>query len=244
MRFNGINPREISPKVFVSHEVIDAIPPRELRLIATQGGALLSGVDLQEREIHLFLNFAGKSHEHANELASRVAAAFCTDTPAEYEPSHWNGRAFTAILREAGKLEWRFGFGTVEYTFVAPRPFAHALTETVAQTTGNYIRIETRGDVPARPVIKHTFSGEQAALQYEIRGVPFFRLRNPNGTHFLPGAVAEIDFESRKVTFNGDTAMAYVDYTVSDWHPNILGGTNIYSNDGGATEVRWRDEWM
>lgn len=46
------------------------------------------------------------------------------------------------------------------------------------------------------------------------------------------------------MTVNSDTMMTYVDYTVSDWHPLLLGGVNIVCSDAGASEVRWRDEWM
>lgn len=244
MRFNGFNPRDISPKCFVSHEVIQAIPPRELRLVQTSNGPIVAGADLTEREIHLFLNFAGRSHEHANEMASRVASIFCTDEPKEYEPSHMPGRAFSAILREAGDMEWRWGFGTVEYTFIAPRPFSHSIAETVLNFNGFVIRVEPRGDIPARPIIKHKMNAAAAALTYSIGGNVFFRLRDPSGNDIPSGAVLTIDFENRKVTLNGNTMMTYVDYTASDWHPPILGGTRIYCIDAGETEVRWRDEWM
>lgn len=244
MRFNNFNPSEISPKIFVSHEVIGSIPPRELRTLQAQNGLLIGGTDLREREIHLFLNFAGRSHANANEMASRVASIFCTDEPKEYEPSHMPGRAFSAILQDASDMEWRWGFGVIEYTFIAPRPFSHSIAETVVNTTGNNIRIEPRGDVPARPIIKHTMSASAAALTYSIGGTAFFRLRDPSGSNLPAGLVTVIDFANRKVTVNSDTMMTYVDYTVSDWHPLLLGGVNIVCSDAGASEVRWHDEWM
>lgn len=244
MRFNGFNPSDISPKVFVSHEVIGSIPPRELRTIQTQHGALVAGADLREREIHLFLNFAGRSHANANEMASRVASIFCTDEPKEYEPGHMPGRAFSAILQDASDMEWRWGFGVIEYTFIAPRPYSHSIGETVVNTTGNNIRIEPRGDVAARPVLKHTLAAAAAALTYSIDGTVFFRLRDPSGSNLPAGLVTVIDFANRKVTVNSDTMMTYVDYTVSDWHPLLLGGVNIVCSDAGASEVRWHDEWM
>lgn len=235
---------DISRKIFVSHEIINAIPPRELRTVATGHGPLLAGVDLKEREIRLVLNFAGKSHEHACELASAVAALFCTDEPGEYEPGKMPGRAFSAILREAGDMEWHWGFGTVEYTFIAPRPFSHSIAETVVKTTGENVRIEPRGDVPIRPVIRHKLSRVVAAFVLSIGNDVFFRLRDPSGGTLAANSIFEIDFANRKVTLNGSNAMAYVDYTYSDWHPPILGGTTIRCYDAGETEVRWRDEWM
>lgn len=244
MRFNGIDPRDISPKCFVAQEVIQAIPPRELRLVNASNGAMLGGVDLKEREIRLTLNFAGASHENANDMAARIAALFCTNEPGEYEPTHMPGKAFSAILSEAGDLEWRWGFGTVEYVFVAPRPFLHSTAETVVTTTGTNIRIEPRGTVPARPIFKHTMAAAAAALTFSIDGTAFFKLRNPAGANIAQGAVLVIDFEKRKVTLNNQTMMTYVDYTASDWHPLIIGGTNIVCSDGGTTETRWHDEWM
>ena len=235
---------DISRKIFVSHEIINAIPPRELRTVATGHGPLLTGVDLKEREIRLILNFAGKSHEHACELASAVAALFCTEEPGEYEPGKMPGRAFSAILREAGDMEWHWGFGTVEYTFIAPRPFSHSISDTVVNASGANIRIEPRGTVPVRPAIKHTMAAAAAALTFSTGGSVFFRLRDPSGNDIPSGAVLTIDFENRKAMLNNQTNMTYVDYTASDWHPTILGGTTIVCSDVGDTEVRWRDEWM
>lgn len=244
MRFNGLDPRTVSPKCFVSHEVIGAIPQREVRTVQTGSGSLVAGVDLMKREIHLFLNFAGASHENANLMASKIASFFCTDTPGEYEPTHMPGRAFSAILREAGDMEWRWGFGTVEYTFIAPRPFSHSLAETVVDLTGHVIRIEPRGDVPARPVLTHTMSEAASSLIYSIGGNDFFKLRDPSGNAIQAGTTIAVDFEQRRVRVNGTTDMTYVDYTASDWHPQIVGGTRIYCSDAGMTEARWRDEWM
>lgn len=70
-------------------------------------------------------------------------------------------------------MEWRWGFGVIEYTFIAPRPFSHSVAQTVVGTTGNNIRIEPRGDVPVRPVLRHTMAAAADALTYSIDDVPF-----------------------------------------------------------------------
>lgn len=248
MKFNSVDPASLatSPnRIFVSHEIIDSIPPRELRLLETGNGALLGGVDLREREIHLFLNFKAQTIDKANELASDVAALFCTDTPQEYEPNHMPGRAFTAILRDASQMEWKWGTGVIEYTFSALRPFSHSTTETVVNTTGTTISLSPSGDVPLRPVITHTMSAAASALVYSLGGNVFFKVRNPLGTDLPQGAVVVVDFENRLVTVGGNVSMPYVDYTVSDWHPDLVGSSiSITCSDSGATEVRYRDEWM
>lgn len=243
MRFNGINPSEISPKIFVSHEIINAIPPRSLRMATTSEQSYLAGVDILPREIHLYLNFAGKSHEHANSLARRVAALFCTSELGEYEPTHHPGKALSVVLQSASEMEWKWGFGTIEYVFIAPRPYYHSTSETVIIGEDS-INIEPQSSVPVRPMITHTMIAAANALEISVGGSIVMRIRNPLGTQLQAGQVIKVDFSNRLVSIGSDVAMAYVDYTSSDWHPKILGATTIEINDAGPTEVRWRDEWM
>lgn len=243
MRFNGINPSEISPKIFVSHEIINAIPPRSLRMATTSEQSYLAGVDILPREIHLYLNFAGKSHEHANSLARRVAALFCTSELGEYEPTHHPGKALSVVLQSASEMEWKWGFGTIEYVFIAPRPYYHSTSETVIIGEDS-INIEPQSSVPVRPMITHTMIAAADALEISVGSFIVMRIRNPLGTQLQAGQVIKVDFANRLVLIAGETSMAYVDYTASDWHPKILGATTIGISDAGPTEVRWRDEWM
>lgn len=248
MRFNGINPSEISRKIFVSHEVISPIPPRSVRMVSAARQSYLAGVDLSPREIHLHLNFAGRSIDNANELAARVAALFCRDDLAEYEPTHMPGKALSVVLQSASDPEWHWGFGVIEYTFVAPRPFIHSISETVVGGNAQ-VYIEPRGSAPCSPIITHKMAASSPALTISISNgmdapAQIMGIRNPSGDNLPAGLVIGVDFASRALTINGDAAMQYVDYTVSDWHPDILGGTLITLSDAGETTVRWQDEWI
>lgn len=247
MRFNGISPSEISPKIFVSHEIISPIPPRSVRMLATSRQSYLAGVDLSPREVHLHLNFAGRSIDNANELAAKVAALFCREDLTEYEPSHMPGKALNVILQSASDPEWHWGFGVVEYTFVAPRPFIHSTSETVL-IGGSQVYMEPRGSVPARPIITHRMATAAATLTIGISdgqtSQTIMAIRNPLGTSLPAGLVVGVDFASRLCSINGIAANEYVDYTLSDWHPDIRGGTLITLSDSGDTTIRWRDEWM
>lgn len=243
MRFNGINPSDLSPKIFVSHETISAIPPRELQLVNTGRQAYLSGVKTREREIHLHLNFAGKNKSHANELARIAAGLFCTDEPGEYEPSHMQGMALTAILESASDPEWHWGFGVIEYVFKAPRPYFHATAETILTGTST-VRMSPRGTVPCCPVVSHVMAAAANALEITLNSATVMRIRNPAGTQLAAGVKVTVDFANRLVTINNDTAMNFVDYTASDWHPDITGAAVIGLSDAGSTTVRWRDEWI
>lgn len=248
MRFNGVSPSEISPKIFVSHEIISPIPPRSVRMLATSRQSYLAGVDLSPREVHLHLNFAGRSIDNANELAAKVAALFCREDLTEYEPSHMPGKALSVILQSASDPEWHWGFGVIEYTFSAPRPFFHSTSETVV-TGGAQVYIEPRGSVPARPVITHRMATAAATLTISISdgqgtAQPVTSIRNPLGAALPSGAVVAVDFAKRLCSINGIAANEYVDYTVSDWHPDIKGGALITLSDSGETTVRWTDEWM
>ena len=243
MRFNGMSPSDISPKIFVSHEIISSIPPRELQTVSSQRQTYLNGVKIREREIHLHLNFAGRNMEHANELARLAAGLFCTGEPGEYEPTHMPGLALTAILESASDPEWHWGFGVIEYVFKAPRPYYHSTAETVLTGT-SAISMVPRGTVPCCPVVIHTMSAAANALEITINNTTVMRIRNPLGTQLAAGQKIFVDFANRLVTVNNEPAMDYVDYTASDWHPDISGAAVIGLSDSGATTVRWRDEWM
>lgn len=243
MRFNGINPSEISSKVFVSHEVISSIPPREVRMVSASDQSYLAGVTLSPREIHLHLNIAGRNIDHANDLARRLAALFCREDLAEYEPSHTPGKALSVILKSATDVHWKWGFGVIEYVFLAPRPFYHSISETVI-TGGVTVRIEPMGSVLCRPVISHTMAADAQALTISAGGQTIMRIRNPLGTDLQAGQIIDVDFASRLVEIAGQPAMAFVDYTASTWHPRMIGATEITLSDAGDTTVRWRDEWM
>lgn len=248
MRFNGRDPREISPKVFVSYEVISSIPPRSVRMVSASRQSYLAGVDLAPREVQLHLNFAGRSIDNANELAARIAALFCRDDLAEYEPTHMPGKALSVILESASDPEWHWGFGVIQYTFRAPRPFYHSTSETII-TGDDQVYIEPRGSVPCEPVITHRMASAAASLVITISNgmtspATIMAIRNPSGSNLTAGQVITVDFAKRSLMINGEAAMAYIDYTASDWHPEIIGGTLISLSDSGATTVRWRDEWM
>lgn len=242
MRFNGISPSEFNPKIFVSHEVISSIPPRELRLLSTAQQSYLAGVQLSPREVHLHLNFAGRSLDNANAMSRQIAGLFCKNVLSEYEPTHMPGKALSVILQSASDPDWHWGFGVIEYVFAAPRPFYHSTAETVITGTNN-IRIEPRGSVSCRPVISHTMAATSAALTITVNGTTVMRIRNPIGANLQAGQIINVDFVNRIVTISGEAAMDYVDYTASDWHPEILGATEIVLSDAGATTVRWVDEW-
>lgn len=248
MRFNGMSPSEISPKIFVSHEIISPIPPRSVRLLATSRQSYLSGVNLSPREVHLHLNFAGRSIDNANDLASKVAALFCREELSEYEPTHMPGKALSVILEDASEPEWHWGFGVIEYTFVAPRPFIHSTSETVI-TGGRQVYIEPRGSVPVRPILTHRMAAAAESLSVSISdgqsGSQLIMLiRNPSGAALPAGLIVTIDFTKRLCSINNVAANEYIDYTVSDWHPEIIGGTLITLTDTGDTTARWHDEWM
>lgn len=243
MRFNGMDPHEISPQIFPAKEVIGAIPPRTLRMLDTAGGALYGGIDLGARQIKIVMNIAGRNHDHANELVTLLNGRFCTDEPAELEPTHWPGKAFTAILESAGDLEWRWGYGTVEYTFSAPRPYAHSVDERHIRFSGSTL-ITPTGTIPMLPKITHTMSAAASALAISCDSVPFFRVRPATGG-FSAGETITIDFSKRLVTRADVATMSLVDYTASTWHPDIRAACLLSVSDAaGDTEVRWRDEWM
>lgn len=237
-----MDPREISPRIFPEREIIQAIPPRAVRTLATSYGALFGGIDLLTRQITVRMNIAGKNHDDANDLVSALNGLFCTDEPAELEPTHMPGRAFTAILESAGDLEWRWGFGTVEYVFSAPRPFIHSTDWQIIRFTGSAI-IKPAGTVPVLPVITHTMAAQADNLTVSLNGAQAFRLRPVTG-NFEAGETLKIDFLNRLVTRAGEAAMHLVDYTASTWHPDIKTACTLLTSDTGLTEARWRDEWM
>lgn len=212
-------------------------------MVATSEQAYLAGVTLSPREIHLHLNIAGRNIDNANDLVRQVAALFCREDLAEYEPTHTPGKALSAILQSATDVQWKWGFGVVEYVFLAPRPFYHRTTETTVSGTDS-VTINPLGSVPCRPIITHTMAADASALTIAADNTTIMRIRNPLGTDLQAGQVIAVDFASRLVEIGGTPAMTFVDYTASVWHPNITGQTTITLSDAGNTTVRWKDEWM
>ena len=248
MRFDGISPADLSPKLFVAREVISPIPPRSVRMVGTSRQSYLAGVDISPREVRLHLNVAGRSHANANELAQRVAAWLCRTELAEYEPTHMPGKALSVILQSASDPEWHWGFGVIEYAFVAPRPYLHSVSETVAVGDA-HVYIEPRGTVPCAPTIEHRLAADTEVLTISVSSggsaaSQVMAIRDPYGNPLPAGIHVSVDFARRLLQINGAAALQYIDYTASDWHPEITGGTLITISDAGDTTVRWRDEWM
>lgn len=247
MTFNGVDPRSLSPKIFVEKEIIDVVPPRDLRVLQASAQAYYTGQDIKPRSIRLRLNFAGRSRTDAYDLTRQTAALFCTDEPKLYIPSHETARGYDAILESASEPDWRWGFGVIEYIFTCPRPYMRS-TAPITATGADSIELDTPGTVPIRPVITHQMAEDAAELVISVGDTSprtIMRLRDPAGEDLQAGAVYVIDYTRRLVTLNGQAANMYVDYTASTWQPEIMPGTaEISLSDAGATSVEVIPEWL
>lgn len=242
MKFNGIDPRDISPRISIEKETVGAVPPRTLRMLSLYGGAGFAGLNYEPRTFTARVNIASFTRRGGWELSRRLAAWACTDEPRELCPTHTPGKAFTAILDSASDVQLVRGFGVVEYRFTIPRPFYHSTVENVAVINGGG-RINARGNVPARLIIAHRMAQGAPALTFSHNGAPFIRLRRMDGGNIPAGVVLRVDMENKLIQYNGDAALDMIDYTVTNWHAPITGAAEITASDAGRTEIRWRDEW-
>lgn len=242
MKFNGINPRDISPRISIEREIVGSIPPRSLQMLSLNGGAGYVGMTYEPRPFTARINIGAWTRPGCWELAQRLSDWACTDEPCELEPTHAPGRAFTAILDSASDLQNVRGFAVIDYHFTIPRPFYHSIVENVVVMPGGG-RIHFRGNVPAQLSITHRMAKAAQALTISHNGTPFVRLRRQDGENIPAGVTLRVDMANKLIQYNGEADQDLVDYTAMNWRQRICGAADISVSDEGHTEIRWRDEW-
>lgn len=242
MRFNGVDVRDIHPRISISKEIPPGCPERTVETVQGWDGETFAAVRTEQGEYVARINIACRTRDDAWEARSRLArwAASSGDGVGELEPTHWPGKAYEAVLGSISAPEFTFGFATVDVTFVLPRPYAHDTYISRASGTGG-AEMAVSGDGVCRPTIRQTIAAEVEGLTWKLDGKAFLTLV---GT-ITAEAVVEMDTKAGSLTVNGSHAESLIDYTASLWRSGFTPGVHkITSTDRGQMEASWRNEWM
>ena len=145
MRFNGVDVRDIHPRISISKEIPPGCPERTVETVQGWDGETFAAVRTEQGEYLARINIACRTRDDAWEARSRLArwAASSGDGVGELEPTHWPGKAYEAVLGSISAPEFTFGFATVDVTFILPRPYAHDTYISRASGTGGAISIHS-----------------------------------------------------------------------------------------------------
>ena len=161
MRFNGVDVRDIHPRISISKEIPPGCPERTVETVQGWDGETFAAVRTEQGEYLARINIACRTRDDAWEARSRLArwAASSGDGVGELEPTHWPGKAYEAVLGSISAPEFTFGFATVDVTFILPRPYAHDTYISRASGTGG-AEMAVSGDGVCRPTIRQTLAAE------------------------------------------------------------------------------------
>ena len=242
MRFNGVDVRELHPRISVSKEIPTGYPERSIETVSGWDGETFAAVRTGRGEYQARINIACRSIDDAWEARARLAqwAKGSGDGVGELEPTHWPGKAYEAVLESISPPEFHFGFAEVDVVFTLPRPYAHDTYISRAIGSGR-AEMAVGGNGTVSPTIQQTIQTARTGLHWTMDGGDLLTLTG----ELAEGAVVEMDTQTGSLTIDGLHAESLIDYTASRWRPGFTPGVHqLASNDGGQLVASWRNEWM
>lgn len=244
MRFNGVELKTVHHALSISKEIPPGMPARDIVTVETSAGGLVASVTTQPDEYRVIVNIAARTHEEA-ESAREALAAWAMSSgkeAAELEPTNMPGKAYTAILKSAGRLEQRFG--TVDVVFMLTDPVLHEVTERrKSDTNVQTMTMRTGGTAPAQINITYTANTDVNGLTMAIDGAVFFAFRT---SYTLPaGAELNVNMHTGAVTVDGVHAENMTDYTRCDYDRELEPGEHtLTASAAGDMTARWHNKWL
>lgn len=239
MRFNGIDVLTVH---YALTSIDKEIPPggaaRNITTVSASGGDMVASVDVAQDEYILRINMAASTYDEAMLAREALAAWAMTGKPAELEPTHMPGKAYTAICKGISKFENRFA--PVDVTFLLPRPILHSITES-SGGSGQTSEVWIGGTASVQPVFTFVASAAASVLTVSIDGKVFYTI----STAISAGDEVIIQPEVGVVTKNGVDVSAAIDYTTGDPDMEMAPGKHtIAASAAGSLTVRWHDQWQ
>lgn len=241
MRFNGRDPTAIHHAISVNKEIPPSMPARDIATVETGKGELVAHVHIQQDELTVRINIAGRTHDEAMEARLKLAewAGSSHNQTAELELTHLPGKAYTAIVDRIQRVENRFT--TVDVVFLLPRPVLHDITPHRVSGSGTEMTFTTGGTASTQPVFACTLTSAAEGLRMTVDGVTFFAL---DGT-LSAGSAVEYNLQTGATTIDGVHAESRILYADIDPDIELLPGKHTLSvSAAGSMTVRWRDEWL
>lgn len=239
MRFNGKDVLAVHYALPSIHkEFPPAHPARNITTIETSEGDMVASVDTTQDVYTLRLNLAAATYDEAMQAREALAAWATTSHPAELQPTHIPGKAYTAILKEIRWPETRYG--TVDVVFLLPCPVLHSMIEKTISGAST-LEMTTGGTASVQPDIVFTAESAENGLTISMDGRTFYRIN----AAISAGDEITIRPELGEVLKNGADAGYAIDYTLSSPDMDLTPGKHtLTASSAGRLTVRWRDQWL
>ncbi|MBP3657583.1 MAG: phage tail family protein [Clostridia bacterium] len=244
MRYNGVDIRTVHPAISVNKEIYPGAARREVVTVRGNRREIYAGHRSEQSEAVIRVNIAGRTRDEAYEVRALLAAwaASSGEATAMLEPTHWQGKAYEAVLSEISEPEYIFGHTTVDVVFALPDGRAYDLAESMASGEGG-VNMMIGGSDKATLIITQIMSGATSGLTWTMDGERILKLKSSYKA--ASGAKIVADFASGSLTADGTHIEAQIDYTASTWQPRTTPGEHaLTSNNAGTIEARWRNRWI
>lgn len=242
MLFNGKDPCSMHPSISIRHEIPPGTAKRKIVTFAGTDGEIVSDVIVEAGEYTVQLNIAGRTREEGWAMREKIAAWAGSSgrQTAKLTPTHRPERYYDAILSTVSDPRFVRGFATIDVVFFVPRPIALSASSSAASGMGS-MSPRIGGSAPARPVIAQTLKSAASVLTWTMDGRTILTVRGS----FAAGTRIEMDTMRESLTADGVSILPQIDPQHTEWRPGFAQGMHkIVSSDGGAMEMRWRDEWL
>lgn len=241
MRYNGVDICQCHRGISVAKEIPPGMPGRSVETAGGWDGEMLAGVEMKQGRYLVRVNIAQRSKEEA--WRARAALAAWADSTGgqlgAIEPTHWPGKAYDGVVSSISDPEFTFGFGTVDVTFVVPRPVAYDIAPSVAAGNGK-AELAVGGTIPCGPTIKQTMSEARTGLKWKLDGETLLAITGA----LSQGDVVEANLREGWLKINGVHVERRIDVLATNWVASFAPGLHsVESQDGGAMEARWHTEW-
>lgn len=242
MRFNGVELCSVHRALSIEKEIPPGTAGRKTETIEAADGEIVTEERLTQGEYLVRVNIVGKSRAEGWAVRELLAewASLRGLNNAPLIPTHRTNRYYEARLKSISDPEFVFGGAKVEVRFTVPRPVSLDVGESRSGGAGT-IRAAIRGSYACRPVITQTIRETRDGLTWTMDGASILKM---TGT-LEAGQRVVMDTAHGSLTVDGAHAESRIDVLGTRWRPGYWPGTHeIASDDGGAMEMRWHNEWL
>lgn len=254
MKYNGIDPRTLDPRISIAKEIPPGAPASELETVKGAEGEIVAGRTIKHGEYKVIVNVASRTRAGAWEVREKLAAwARSVDTVThELIPTHRPERYYDAIFKEISDPEFSFGFGVITVKFAVPRTISKSVTEqqeTAADPdgTGVAMLVESGGSSYIRPVLEIE-TKQTSRLELLVDDGLVMAMNYP----FAKGTVLTVQTAQPAVRIENENgaqmAERYLDYTVTDLdelcHRLQPGLHTISCPQADRISATWKDEYL
>lgn len=240
MKFNGIS----KPYLRVRYDLmLPAWAPikRNTRSIPGLPGALHVNSVTEMKPIPVPVVIEKGTFTDLERAKEDLAAWLITDEPKPLVFDHDPKRTYYAYVEGSFDAEKLFEKERGVITFLCPDPYKYG-AETNLSFANDSVVVNNTGNGKTQPWLNITFtaSATEFKVQHAAKGEYVRVIRN-----FVAGDVLEIDFRTKKITYNGTVSMNLLDWANSKWFFLEPGSQtlNITPAAKTTTKIYWNPKW-